>query len=353
MKNKNVSKLGNKYYTTLKKVIGKQDICLLDLPNYFNPGDQLIWEGEERMIKRMKRKIRYRSSYYFFDASKITENMCILLHGGGNFGDLYTQHHNFKESIIKRFPKNKIIILSSTVHFSRMSRLRASAQIFSQNPNVTIFARDLNSLAILDKYFKNSKHFLVPDAAFAVTNIKRVKRKLSGKKIFFLLRTDSEKTELEKNSLNFINNLSVSDWKIFNQHSLFGSIHWWVTNLNKFLLKVWSVHAHWNNKHDVYGLIKLASRETQIQYSVKFLSQFDLIITTRLHGHILACLLGIPNILVDNSYSKNRDFFNTWMLDNTQQSYFANSIHEVDMILRSKFPEFLKNESFSKTFSYV
>lgn len=35
-------------------------------------------------------------------------------------------------------------------------------------------------------------------------------------------------------------------------------------------------------------------------------------ITNRLHGHILLLLLGIPHILLDNSYGKISGYHSTW-----------------------------------------
>ena len=42
---------------------------------------------------------------------------------------------------------------------------------------------------------------------------------------------------------------------------------------------------------------------------------YDNIITSRLHGHIFACLLGIPNEVCDNSYGKNSGYYNQWTKD--------------------------------------
>jgi pyruvyl transferase EpsO len=36
------------------------------------------------------------------------------------------------------------------------------------------------------------------------------------------------------------------------------------------------------------------------------------VITDRLHAHILSLLLDKPHVLVDNSYGKNRTFYETW-----------------------------------------
>ncbi|UIF89512.1 polysaccharide pyruvyl transferase family protein (plasmid) [Cupriavidus necator] len=41
----------------------------------------------------------------------------IVFHGGGNLGDLYPLHDNFRKLVIKRYPNNKIVILPQTIHF--------------------------------------------------------------------------------------------------------------------------------------------------------------------------------------------------------------------------------------------
>ena len=41
----------------------------------------------------------------------------------------------------------------------------------------------------------------------------------------------------------------------------------------------------------------------------------DRVVTSRLHGHILACLLGVPHVLRDNSYGKNSRYFHAWSSD--------------------------------------
>ena len=31
-----------------------------------------------------------------------------------------------------------------------------------------------------------------------------------------------------------------------------------------------------------------------------------------MHGHILACLVDVPNIVIDNSYGKNSGYYKQW-----------------------------------------
>ena len=42
------------------------------------------------------------------------------------------------------------------------------------------------------------------------------------------------------------------------------------------------------------------------------LARGSVVVTDRLHGHILSLLLGIPQVVLDNSYGKVRQFHETW-----------------------------------------
>jgi exopolysaccharide biosynthesis predicted pyruvyltransferase EpsI len=44
----------------------------------------------------------------------------------------------------------------------------------------------------------------------------------------------------------------------------------------------------------------------------RWLSRGRVVITDRLHGHILCLLLGLPHVLLDNSIGKLSAYFETW-----------------------------------------
>ena len=341
MKKNNLIK--NKIYFLLQHEIGNKNVCLLDLPNYANPGDQLIWEGVEQALKDLKISVKYRASLHFFNPKMILKDDIIVLNGGGNFGDLYSKHQKFREYIINNFPKNKIIILSSTIHFKNEKNLNISSKIFSKHPQLSICARDLESFKILKKKFKNNKIYLLSDMAFAIKTLKNNHNAIS-KNMLFICREDSELGLINKNSLNFIPNLVISDWPINNKNIFKTSLELLFISINKLILKIFnSAGLHWSSKFDIYGIIKFYSKESQINNAVNFVSKYNLIITTRLHGHILANLLGIPNILLDNSYGKNKNFFNTWMKNNIYNAHYAETPNDVKMILKEHFPNIYNN----------
>ena len=330
--------LRDKISAVLKKEVGGMNYCLLDLPNYYNPGDQLIWEGDAQLAGDLPGNLKYSSSLHFLNPRMISEGDCILLQGGGGFGDLYYKHQKFREYIVKNFPKNKIIILPSTIHFSNAENLEKSSKLFSQHSNLVICARDEKSFKILQENFKNNMKYLLPDTAFAIKDLNKTRNDAPLGKVLFLCRTDKEKgVAVEKNSLNFIENLEIFDWPTQKIPKLV--LHMLVLKINIALLKFWKLFGlHWSKANDVHGLIKFHSKERQIQSAVEFLSQYNLIITTRLHGHILACLLGIPNIVLDNSYGKNKNFYDAWMQDNMLNAHYANSPNDVRDILLKNFP---------------
>jgi pyruvyl transferase EpsO len=283
----------------------------MDLPYHANIGDTLIWEGEIQFIKQylQKYKLLYACSQWTCTYPNIGNDTIILLHGGGNFGDVWRSSQQFKLEIISKYPDNKIIIFPQTVWYDNKETLEEDAFSFSRHKHLTICARDKKSYEILKKYFYTNSILLVPDMAFCIPDgdLKSflVKRK---NKTLFLRRTDKE--------LSIIINYSdyISEREI--------DIHDWPSmercRASYFLLRcfLWAgrkIPVIFPKLADMYASIFFKS--AMIKTGVRFLSNYDKIYTTRLHGAILCCLLESPCILFDNSYGKNSNFFETWLSD--------------------------------------
>ena len=56
----------------------------------------------------------------------------------------------------------------------------------------------------------------------------------------------------------------------------------------------------------------IAYSERLVEDAARLFARHDLIVTDRLHGHILACLLNRKNIVLDNSYGKNSRYVTAW-----------------------------------------
>ena len=50
----------------------------------------------------------------------------------------------------------------------------------------------------------------------------------------------------------------------------------------------------------------------RVRHGMRMLSRGRVVVSDRLHGHVLSLLLGIPNMVLDNRYGKVRGMFNAW-----------------------------------------
>ena len=82
-----------------------------------------------------------------------SENVIILLQGGGNFGNLYREHADFRKKIISAYPRNKIIILPQSVFYNDSNLIQEDAVFYANYSNVIICARDEYSYHFLKAKF--------------------------------------------------------------------------------------------------------------------------------------------------------------------------------------------------------
>lgn len=293
------------------------DYVLFDIPNHRNIGDQLIYQGELDFLKQLPYKCLDKSSVSFHFNPKV-EAETILLHGGGNFGDLYPYHQQFREKIVSNYPDKRIVLFPNSVQFESTENLLKSAELFNNHPSIVLCARDLTSYELLKEHFNKCNILLVCDMAFCS---KYSKTQFATKELGIIVRRDFE----------------LKNEKIFNKSFAYDEIDWPTFDANwkeKFHLYFYSVNRILSEfiykkrkKNSVFGMVVLRDEKRYIQLGVNLLSKYKFIISTRLHGHILSLLLGIPSIIVDNSYGKNKRFYDTW-LKNISNSYYANSVEE-------------------------
>lgn len=288
----------------LNAIIDNKKICYLDIPVYGNFGDLLIFKGTLNFLKENDYEVTHCLSVFNFYDAAVTDDVTILLQGGGNIGDLYPLHQQFREHIISKFPNHRIVILPQTIHFGSHEQFDKSSAIFSKHQNLHICVRDTVSYEQAGKF--SNKVYLFPDMAHQLYPINiSVKKALD--KIFYFRRQDVEfKNDIDSTLLARMD--EIGDWA-----DLIGSQHQSIINsmnrmqrifsalmLNKFTAdftsKIWIIYVDF-----LYGRI------------TKKLAKFKGIYSNRLHGYILANLMSIDSYLIDNSYSKNKHYYDTWM----------------------------------------
>lgn len=273
---------------------------LLEVPYYTNIGDTLIWQGEMDYLKSFSYKCLGMYSLESFKFPFIDDNKLIIFQGGGNFGDLWTKHHDFKMKVVEYYPNNQFLFMPQTVFFEDKEKLKQCAEFLAKY-NATICARDNVSYQILKTYFKNDI-LLVPDMAFCM-DMKKWDKTYKATKPLLLKRIDKELNQTDYLTNIESQNLDISDWPtMYNKDQA-----------TKLMYKSKSLPNRTPWLADIY--CQNFYRPYLIHIAVKFLKSHTEIYTTRLHGAIFALMLDLKTTFIDNSYGKNRNFYDTWLRD--------------------------------------
>lgn len=301
--------LKSKIYTILTPLIGKKCI-LLDAPYYHNIGDVLIWEGTKSFIKENNINCIYTAFYETYSFPKIDKTVTILFNGGGNLGDIYHEHVEFLLKVTTYYPNNRIIILPQTIYYQDKNKEQEDLSKLLNHKDLYICTRDKEVYKNISLSFQG-KTLLLPDMAFCINDeflsafiLPEQKRKL------IIDRNDCEKNHSKASQIALDGD--ISDWPVF-EHSFRRT-----TFINKILKKISDAKipliSKLNNKvWDIYAQNIFC--KAMVREGVKFISPYSIVETTRLHGCILSILLNKKVILVNNSYGKNKNFYDTWLKD--------------------------------------
>ncbi len=289
-------------------------VALIDFPNHDNIGDSLIWLGELAYLRSRGCEIAYACDRTSYSPRRVTRRIgrtgTVLLHGGGNFGDIWQTFQQFRERVVADLQDHPIVQLPQSVHFRDPAAMHRCMTTLDAHPQLVIAVRDMESLRIVDTNFK-SPAVLSPDMAFALGQISRT-RENPEYDVLWLARTDSERQQGANPTAG--PNVLVADWPLDPSHMRL------LRYINRIGGKGLSVVDH--RTAALAGsfdrLLPLLSRAFLLHASereatgINLLSNARVVVTDRLHGHILCTLLGVPHVLLDNSYGKLRSFYDAW-----------------------------------------
>jgi pyruvyl transferase EpsO len=336
-------KIRDSLHTALENIGPLEQCALLDYPDYFNIGDHLIGLATVFYITDIiKARINYIASIYDFSEELLEKQVGkapIILQGGGNLGDLWPHHQLFREKIVSQYRDRPIIIMPQCIYFANPENLSKAAAIFNAHPNLTLFTRDNYSYELALRHFSNCQVIKAPDMVFHMADMALPSYKFNPKRpILYLCRDDTELDRAFAPAALEIPDLVVQDWDdsprkwIYRGRGRFGELKEWYWRLPGMVLLVregwqkglanprqglsrqkWERFHPYARKFDPLDYAFMVRLSWSLMHTGMYqLSQSRLVITNRLHGHLLCLLLGIPNILLPNSYYKNESFYKTW-----------------------------------------
>lgn len=286
-------------HAPLEQLLAGVRIHYLDVPFYTNVGDLLIMLGTLAFFDRAAVRVEHYGMYFNYDPTWADPSDTLVFQGGGNLGDIYGPFQQFRERTVAISPRNRIIILPQTIHFEDERKLEHCCQVFSAHPDLHLCVRDERSQALARRMTRNV--YLMPDMAHQLWPLSHGAA-AAERETLYLRRRDSE----SRGDLR--NQDDVFDWD-----DLIGK------TAQVFLAQVVErtithVHRLKLNKPFSNSEARLWIRCARywVDRAVELFSRYERIDSDRLHGHILACLIGLPNTIHDNSYGKNSSYVKQW-----------------------------------------
>jgi len=305
-----IERLQDEIHGALEPIISHAgSYALFDFPDHNNVGDSAIWLGELAYLRRrygMAPAYVCRADHCNFTRlSTRYRDALILIHGGGNFGDLWRWHHDRREALLERFPNRRIVQMPQTLKFESKASLARTREIIKRHANFVLLVRDKKSYELATSEFDCSV-VLCPDMALCLGPLARIGSPRYD--LLMLLRNDKERAEGVREVFRDAGrDALIDDWRMDEKPMRAAR------KVQALAESVVRFPASLADPDDLRFKYFMRLAERRVERGLKLLSSGRFIVTDRLHAYVLALLLDIPRAVVDNSYGKNSGFIDTWM----------------------------------------
>ena len=284
----------------------RQRFYMFGTPIYNNLGDLAISEAQKRFFAENFPEITYIEITEPQTEQAIEELLPLLRSddmigyvGGGNIGNLDITHEIVRRKVFSTFVNNKTISFPQSVYFEEteegQAELRKSQEAYNKNSNLTLVARDTQTLSYFQNHFK-------ADAILTTDMVLLLQEKLSGTKrdgVLFIMREDAEKVTSDK----LIEQLTA------NLKSIGDKVEATDTVLS---YKAYDVKSKNNPSLDI---VRISERHWLLSLKLEQIKAKEVVVTDRLHGMIFSAITQTPCFVFDNNYGKASAFYYDWLQD--------------------------------------
>jgi pyruvyl transferase EpsO len=283
-------------------------VALVDVPLHTNVGDQAIFLGELAALRALGRRVTHVPGPLAADPAALRRavgNRTVALHGGGNLGDLWPAHQLLRERVLAELPGHRVVQLPQSIHFEDgLARARAR-EVMAGHADFTLLVRDAASVAAARDGLGLGAR-LIPDAAFGLGPL--APRGAPARDVLLLARTDHEAAP----GRTLPPGLVPEDWLVAapdRRADLARRAGRALDDLDGRRPRLAGAQCR----------ASLAAWEgfatAHLERGLRLLSSARVVLTDRLHAHLLALLLGIPSVVCDNASGKIRGLHDAWTAD--------------------------------------
>ncbi len=287
---------------------GVDRVVILDAPFHRNFGDALILCGELTLLRRLGIAVLSVSdinTYAPVLLRALPADVVVLIHGGGNFGDLYPEHEQFRRRVLADLPDRRIISLPQSLHFVDEANIDACRRSLVAHPDLTLAWRDRWSFELAQQQFPGVRSVLMPDLAFGLVPWSPPRRTLRPVvPVSILGRRDGETSGLRR----LADELGANrDWSLVTWEKIL------IRPVDRILGALMRRRGSIADRIRTRTLIRHAS--ILAAAAARQVSSAELLVTDRLHAVITAVLLDIDVLAVHSLDHKLEHLLATWLPD--------------------------------------
>lgn len=277
---------------------------LLDVPSHSNVGDSAIWLGTRALLAEIGREPDLEADIDGFDpacSKAIPADRTVLISGGGNLGDLWPRHQTHRERAIAAFRDRSVIQLPQSLCFRSAGALERARATLAGHPDLTLLCRDERSARLAHHCFPGARTLRCPDLALCLplARLETHRSPRPKRDVLWLLRSDHESAWRSTPSVPG----AARDW-LDEPASPAAALARWLAP------RVAARGAGAARRLHARALRQAAA--DRLARGIRLLTSARVVVTDRLHGHILCAMLGIPHVLIDDAFGKIDAHCTTW-----------------------------------------
>ncbi|MDW3214158.1 MAG: polysaccharide pyruvyl transferase family protein [Ilumatobacteraceae bacterium] len=291
----------------LDEVIGRpKSVALLMFPFDGNVGNHMMWLAITRYLAERDVRVGYSAHAGNLDIPAMRRAIGddpVLFLGGVTMSSLWPDHREAKRRVAAECPQNRIVQLTSTTLFIDDDDREAARHVFDGHPDVSILARDPSSAEQLESLYDGEVQVrLSHDSAF---RLGARESKIGESGIGWLARNDAERLAADGPSIE------TFDWP-----EIYEPIH----RTTYLALRTTGLLSRLRGSRSVGGRLgRLVNASISrgygwassrlVDYGVDVLSTRHVLVTDRMHPHVLAVMIGQQVVLLPDKFGKNRAVF--------------------------------------------
>ena len=229
----------------------------------------------------------------------------VLLAGGGTIGDVWPSQAALRRRALADLRGHRTVQLPQTVHFSSTAAMDAAREPYAAHPRLTLLLRDAASVeAVRARWGLDAT--LAPDMAFLLGDLAAAP---PTHDVVWLLRTDQESTRVTpERTLGPSPEPTAVDWPAPRAIRR--------RRLRRFTAKSLALLGGPAPRRRA-AIARWDAQEVADRFEVgcALLASARVVATDRLHGSLLAMLLGRPVVALPDRHGKLRAFHRVWTAD--------------------------------------